>query len=194
MKYNLSELKDIIEDRRSIYPNQFSQRKVHQEIVEELLDMARWAPTHKLTQPWRFKVFMDKGLEKLARFQADLYEQKKTTDFKSEKHAKLLGKPMQSSAVIAICLDRDPNESIPEWEEIACIGAAVQNIYLMCSAYGLAGYWSSGFPTNEPETKEFLGLEAKDKCLGLFYLGYPEEWPKKGQRRPIEYYTEWIKE
>ncbi len=194
MKYNLSELKAIIEDRRSIYPNQFSQRKVHQEIVEELLDMARWAPTHKLTQPWRFKVFMEKGLEKFARFQGNLYEQKMPTDFKAEKHAKLLGKPMQSSAVIAICLDRDPKESIPEWEEIASIGAAVQNMYLMCSAYGLAGYWSSGFPINEPETKEFLGLEAKDKCLGFFYLGYPEEWPKKGQRRPIEYYTEWIKE
>lgn len=194
MRYNLSELKSIIEDRRSIYPNQFSQRKVHREIVEELLDMARWAPTHKLTQPWRFKVFMDKGLEKFARFQANLYEQIKTTDFKAEKHAKLLGKPMQSSAVIAICLNRDENNAIPEWEEVACIGAAVQNIYLMCSAYGLAGYWSSGFPTNEEALKNFLGLESKDKCLGFFYLGYPEEWPKNGQRRPLEYYTEWIEE
>ena len=68
MKYNLSEINEVIRNRRTIYPKHFSSRKVHREQVEAMLENARWAPTHKMTQPWHFKVFMGEGLQKLAAF------------------------------------------------------------------------------------------------------------------------------
>ena len=65
MKYNLSEVRDLIKDRRTIYPIQFSERKVHKEIIEELLNSAIWAPTHGMSQSWRFRVYREEGLQKL---------------------------------------------------------------------------------------------------------------------------------
>ena len=63
MRFNVSEINECIRTRRSIYPVQFSSRKVHKELIETLLENARWAPTHKLTQPWRFKIYYDKAAD-----------------------------------------------------------------------------------------------------------------------------------
>ena len=65
MKYNLSEITEVIKNRRTIYPEMYSTRKVHKEIIEDLLNNAIWAPTHGLTQPWRFTVFMEDSLKRL---------------------------------------------------------------------------------------------------------------------------------
>lgn len=97
----------------------------------------------------------------------------------------------RASAVIGICMSRDEKESVPEIEEIQAVACAVQNMYLICTAYGLGGFYSTPKFVMTQEMNEFLGLEEKDLCLGLFYIGYPEgEWPKS-RRKPIEYVTEW---
>lgn len=195
MKYDLSEVNEVIRNRRSIYPEQFSDRKVHREQIEALLTNATWAPNHGMTQPWRFKVFMGKGLQKLSKFQSTLYQSiTEETDFNEMNFNKLKNRPLVSSAVIAICMKRQKSGKIPEIEEIEAVACSVQNMYLTATAYGLAVYWSSGGPTYRHETKTFLGLDEADRCLGFFYIGYPAiEWPK-GQRKPIEYVSEWIDE
>ena len=195
MRYNLSEVNEVIRNRRSVFPKQFSKRKVHREMIETMLENARWAPTHGLTQPWFFKVFMGKGLMKLADFHSETYKQiTPPTLFLEKKYNKLHANAMQSSAVIAICMKRQEIEKIPELEEIETVACAVQNMHLTATAYGLGAYWGTGGLTYSEEMKTFLGLNKKDKCLGLFYVGYPNiEWPKS-QRRPIEYFTEWVTE
>ena len=59
MKYNFSEIIEVIKNRRTIYPENFTGRLVQREVIEKLLTSAIWAPTHGKTQPWRFKVFQD---------------------------------------------------------------------------------------------------------------------------------------
>ena len=76
MRYNLSEITAVIKDRRTIYPEQFSDRRVHKEIIEQILNNAIWAPTHGMTQPWRFKIFTEESIETLGVFQADFYKEK----------------------------------------------------------------------------------------------------------------------
>ena len=195
MKYSLSEITEVIKNRRTIYPEFYSSRKVHKEIVENLLNNAIWAPNHGMTQPWRFKVFMSDGLNKLSEFQSKLYQEKFTGDsFNEKKFYKLKEWPLKTSVVIAICMTPDPKGKIKEIEEIEAVACSVQNIMLSATAYGLGSYWSSGGVTYMDETKTFLDIEEKDKCLGFLYLGYPEgDWPKS-QRRPIEYSTNWIEE
>lgn len=193
MKFDLSEIQDVIKSRRSIKPENFSTRQVHKEIVTDILDAARWAPTHGMTQPWRFKVFMENGLDKIAEFQSELYRDTcQEGEFVQAKFDKLRNRPKLSSVLIAICMDRQESEKIPEIEEIASVACSVQNMSLICTAYGLGAYWSTGGMTYKEEMKSYLGLEKSDKVLGFLYVGYPEgDWPT-GQRRPIEYYTEWI--
>ena len=100
------------------------------------------------------------------------------------------GEALQSDTIIAICMQRDPKESIPEWEEIASIGAAVQNMYLTCSAYNIGCYWSS--PEAIKHLNGYLNLKIGERCLGFLYMGYHEMPSIKGMRRSIAEKIEWF--
>ncbi len=193
MRFNLSEINELIRSRRTIYPEQFSTRKVHREQIELILNNALWAPTHGNTQPWRFKVFTEEGLNILSGFLGKTYLAITPEDKQNDmKLAKMLKRPLLSSVVIAVCMERQAEEKILEIEEIEAVACAVQNMHLTCTAYGLGGFWSTPKLIYHPLTNDFLGLGEKDKCLGLFYIGYPEiEWPK-AHRKPLEYIAEWI--
>ncbi|MDX2361530.1 MAG: nitroreductase [Crocinitomicaceae bacterium] len=193
MRFNLSEINELMRERRTIYPEQFSNRKVHQEQIETILNNAQWAPTHGNTQPWRFKIFTEDGLQKLSDFLGKTYlEQTPEEQQKDTKLAKLISRPLKSSVVIAVCMERQVEEKILEIEEIEAVACAIQNMHLSCTAYGLGGFWSTPKLMYTETMNSFLGLKSKDKCLGLFYIGYPAiDWPKS-HRKPLEYTTEWI--
>lgn len=192
MRYNLSEITDIIRDRRTIYPEQFSARKVHKEQIELLLNNAIWAPTHGMSQPWRFVVLQENALldlsETLGKAYLNNIPKEKQNDAKL---AKMMGRPRMSSAVIALILHREVDTKISEQDDFAALACAVQNMHLTATAQGLGAFWATPGVLNTPEIRHFLELTNEQRCVGLFYLGYPDiEWPK-GQRRPIEYLTTW---
>ena len=177
MRYNLSEITDLIKNRRTIYPEQFSDRKVHKEQIELLLNNAQWAPTHGNTQPWRFKVFTDAGLQKLSDFLGKTYlELTPKEDQNDMKLAKMITRPLKSSVVIAICMERQKEEKILEIEEIEAVACAIQNLHLSCTAYGLGGFWATPKLIYSTQMNEFLNIGDKDKCLGLFYIGTKSFW------------------
>ncbi|MDG1238859.1 MAG: nitroreductase [Flavobacteriales bacterium] len=192
MKYNLSEITDVIKNRRTIYPKFFSSRKVHKEIVEHLLNNATWAPTHGNTQPWKFQVYMGDSREKLSKNLGELYQLLTPKDLYNEgKFKKISSRPFLSSVAIVVSMKRGDNEKIPEIEEVEAVACAIQNMCLTATAYGLGSFWSSPKIIYTPEMNKFLKLKPEDKCLGVLYVGYPSiDWPK-GQRKPIEYLTEW---
>ena len=71
---NPKEFDELVKNRRSIFPQDYTGEKVSDEIIRQIVDNARWAPTHKHTEPWRFIVFTGEGIKALADFQADLYK------------------------------------------------------------------------------------------------------------------------
>ena len=192
MKYNLSEITDVIKNRRTIYPKFFSSRKVHKEIVEHLLNNATWAPTHGNTQPWKSQVYMGDSREKLSKNLGELYQLLTPKELYNEgKFKKISSRPFLSSVAIVVSMKRGDNEKIPEIEEVEAVACAIQNMCLTATAYGLGSFWSSPKIIYTPEMNKFLKLKPEDKCLGVLYVGYPSiDWPK-GQRKPIEYLTEW---
>ena len=195
MRHNLSEIKTLIEDRRSIAPELYSQRSVHEEVLTELLDMARWAPTHRYTQPWYFKVFLGDGRKVLGETMARIYTEVTPADaFSDVKEAKLRERPQLAPAVIAVGLKRDPDKRDPVQEEIASVAMAVQNMKLVAAAHGLGMYWTTGGVTYTDAMRSAMGLGPDDHFLGLLYVGYPkDDWPRPTRRRPVEYYTEWVR-
>ena len=185
-------LKKVIEKRRAIFPNQFSDDKISDEVIHEILESANWAPTHRRTEPWRFHVLKGESLNRLSEFVGKWYEVNTPKESYSElKHKKSMKKPLQCSHVIALCMQRDPNESLPEWEEIAAVSMAVQNMWLTCTTHGVGGYWSS--PGNINDAHQILNLEEGERCLGWFYLGVPhEDLEIEGTRSsPIENKVKW---
>lgn len=185
---------EIIQNRRSIFPQDYSGEKVSDDVVRQILDNARWAPTHKLTEPWRFLVFTGDGIKALAKFQSELYKKVAEADgtFKEPNYQKLLTKPMLSSHIIAVLMQRDEKRSVPEIEETGAVFCAIQNMYLTASAYGVGAYLSTGGVTYFEEAKEFFGLEKGDRLIGFFHLGVPAKNYPAGKRKPLEEISHWI--
>lgn len=180
-----------IKDRRAVYPAAFADEPIDKEQIQKLLEAANWAPTHRRTEPWRFKVFHeDAAKEKLADFIADKY--KETTERPTSVGIRTRrDKVLQSGAVIAICMQRCPKESVPEWEEIASVAMAVQNIWLMTQELNLGGYWSS--PASIHQLQEIVPLAEGERCIGFFYLGKLKEELEEGSRATsIDEKTTWV--
>ena len=193
-KINPEELNELIRSRRSVFPKDYSGEQVDDFIIKQMLVNANWAPTHKLTEPWRFVVFTGDGLKKLADFQSECYKAVTQTkgSFDEKKYEGLKLKPMECSHVIAIGMKRDEKKSIPEWEEIGAVFCAVENMYLTATAYGIGCYLSTGGVTNFEEAKEFFGLGKEDKLLGFLNLGVPKNPVIAGTRKSIEDKVKWI--
>ena len=195
MKYNIEELKRLLRNRRSVFPDQLEAgRKVPDETIRQILENATWAPNHGHTEPWHFVVFTGDGLKKLADFQSQMYKESTGEKFKEASYQKLQKNPLLASHVIALCMKRDPNKKHPEIEEIEAVACAVQNIYLSVTAYGLGGYWTTGGVTYNEKAKTFFGLGEEDRLLGFFYIGYVAVPSPPGKRKPLEEKVVWIKE
>ena len=186
-------LNELIRSRRSTKPRLFNGARIDDNIIWQILENANWAPTHGLTQPWRYKVFTDSGLEKLADFQANLYKQLTSTEkFKPEKYERMKTNLLKSSHVIVICMERQQSAIIPRIEEIEAVACSVQNMALTAAAYQICSFWGSGGITYTDELKKFLGLGEQDQCLGYLYLGYSDNPSTKSRRDPIQEKVEWF--
>ena len=185
---------ELIRSRRTIKPELYGNREIDPKIVIDILENANWAPTHGLTEPWRFVIFAGESRQQLADFQSNWYKETVATElFKVRKYEKLQHRPLMAPYVIAICKKDTENPKIPELEDIEAVACAVQNMMLTATAYGVGSYWGSGGATYTLEMKQFLGLGEKDKCLGFLYLGYLADTEKRpvSRREPITDKVEW---
>lgn len=190
MEQEIDILSRIIKRRRSIFPVSYTEQEVPVEVIKQILDSANYAPTHKLTQPWRFIVFRNEGKAKLGQELARLY--KETTpanQFLQKKYDSILEKAGQASCIITLNAALN-SDKVPEWEELAALACAVQNMALTAEALNVGAYWSS--PGMIADLKDYLNLGEQEKCFGLFYMGYHNEEPREAQRSPIEDKIKWI--
>jgi nitroreductase len=112
---NIDYLNNIIRNRRSVFPKDYTAERIDDNIIHQLLENVNWAPTHKLTEPWRFKVFCDKGLKEYANFQARKYKERcyGKEDYLEKKHHKLLNNPLKCSHIISIGMHYTNDTTIP---------------------------------------------------------------------------------
>ena len=193
-KFDVEQFNTVVQNRRSIYPYQFAKgEKIADEIIWQILDNANRAPTHKLTEPWRFKVFSGEGLQHFADLQTEIYTKYAGEKFKEKKLKNLKEYPLMSSHVILIAMKRSASVNIPEIEEIIATGCAIENIYLSVSANNLGGYLSTGGITYIDEAKSYFNLEENDKIIGIFYLGCIENITNPlSKRQPVKEKVAWI--
>lgn len=194
MSFNSEEINELIRKRRSVFPAHYTGDKVDENIIRKILENATLAPTHKLTQPWRFVVFINEGIGRLAEFQSECYRQVTTTNgtFREERYLGLKTKPFQSACIIAIGVKRDEKNTVPEIEEIGAVFCGVENMYLTAAAYGVGCYLSTGGVTYFEEAKSFFGLGPTDRLLGFLHLGMPKAWPTPKPRKAMDEVTRWV--
>ncbi len=164
-------IEEAIVNRRAIYPKQFSGEIVPNNIIDKMLEMANWAPTHKHTEPWRFHVYEGQAKNDLLELCKTCYvKETDASKFKPAKVQQFDERKDQVSHIVAICMKR--HEIIPEFEEIAAVAMAVQNMWTYLSStekYG--GYWSTPNYSLGPQFHNFLNLDSDERCLGIFYVG-----------------------
>ncbi len=194
MHFDINQLNTLIRERRSTFPRQYDAGKpVDDAVIQQMLENANWAPTHKLTEPWRFTVFSGEGRKTFGHLQASVYKNTAAENFKEDNYQKLLNTPLLASHIISIGMKRHAQQNIPEMEEIAAVACAVQNMYLTAAAYGVGCYWTTGGITFNEAAKPFFELEAADKLMGFFYVGVIATPSAPGKRLPIDGKVKWIR-
>lgn len=183
-------ISETIKNRRSVFPAQYTNTPITKEEILTILETANWAPTHKRTEPWRFKVFHGISQVALGKFMAETYKQT-TENFSEFTYSKFMDNPVKAGCVIAICMQRDLKASLPEWEEIAATAMAVQNMWLTAHEMNIGAYWAS--PGVIKYMDKFILLEEGEQCLGFFYMGkYEEELPEGTRKSSIAEKTTWV--
>lgn len=181
---------ETIHSRRSVRPGAYTDAPVSREVLERLIGAANAAPSHRRLYPWRFIVFDSASAKtELGEYLADRQQANSETPVAAPKLRITRERPGKAAAAIAIVMNPDL-EKLPEWEEVSATAAAVQNLWLALSAEGLVGYWSSP-GTICKGAEDFLKLEEGEKCLGLFYLGYPAGEPAPIERPSVESKVTW---
>ncbi|MFC5269856.1 nitroreductase family protein [Adhaeribacter terreus] len=193
MNNSFSTLSQIIKTRRTIKPNQFNGRKIPDEQITQLLELADWAPTHAYTEPWRFKVFAGEKVQQFCLDHAELYKDNSDPEnFQEAKYDKLLHMGNHASQIIIAMMRRGDNPKIPVLEEIAATSCAVQNLLLGATALGIASYWGSGGMAYQLPMKTYLNLREDDLVLGILYLGYTDKPTPEGKRKtPLDEKIDW---
>ena len=187
-------LNKLMRERRSVFPKQYDPGKpVDDAVVLQMLENANWAPTHKLTEPWRFTVFTGRGLQTFAGLQASVYKNAAGINYREDNYQKLLTTPLLASHIISIGMKRHAEKNIPEMEEMAAVACAVQNMHLTATAYNIGCYWTTGGVTFNEAAKPFFNLDAVDKLMGFLYVGVIAVPSAPGIRRPIEEKVKWIR-
>lgn len=174
---------EVIKSRRTVKPAKMNGKLITDELIEELIEVANWAPTHGNTEPIKFFIIKPDSVKKFCKLHAEMYKEFTSADeFSNEKYDKIINNGNNVSHIIGLGMKRGNNKKIPEIEEIASVACSVQNIMLLAHSAGIVSYWGSGGMTYKPEMKKYFNLKNEDKFLGFLYLGYTDQEPQPGKR------------
>lgn len=185
-------IQEIIKNRRTIKPNSFNGEIIEDIDIKEMLECANWAPTHKLTEPWRFIIYKGEAKTQFGKEHAEMYKKvKKGDDFLPHKYENLMNFANNSSHIIIIIMKRDDKERVKEIEEIAAVSCAVQNMMLVATEKKIANVWITGGLTYFSILRDFLGFSEKDKVMGFLYVGKSDSKAKGKRHSSIDEKTIW---
>ena len=144
---------DVIRGRRTL--KGFRPEPIADGVIDELLDLAVYAPNHHTTEPWRFIVI---GPETIVRLVA-------ATD-----DGKLTRSP--TAIVVAQAVDPDAGTAHEDYAACAC---AIQTLMLAARARDIASYWRTPKSILKPVAGRVLGLGKREVPVGIVHIGWPSD-------------------
>lgn len=184
-------ISEIIQNRRATPPRMLLKKPLEKEVIEQLLENANWAPNHKKTEPWRFQIYTGEAKTELAQKCGELLREKQAAGYEvaNEKIIKFENTLQNVPVAIAIVLQLDPAKRLPEWEEVAAVSMAVQNMWLTATEMGLGAFWAT--PGFMELFTDLLEIEEGQRALGFFYVGeVMMDYPSPG-RGDVAQKVEW---
>ena len=161
------------------------------ETIEGLLRCAARAPDHGLLSPWRFIVLLDEGRKVFAdALESALRRRDPAVDAQTVERER--SKAFRSPALIVVAAVITPHPKVPEIEQIAAVGAAVENLIIAAHGQGLATMWKTGGAAYDPTGKQALGLALQDHIVGFVHVGVPTEM-KPVRSVDLDAVTRWVR-
>ncbi len=141
-------------------------------MLDELFELASWAPNHHLTNPWRFRVLGARSREALMRLA------------ESEKPG--AAAKLQRAPTLVAATAIQAGDPAQDREDLLAVAVASYVVLLGAHARGLAGYWRTVSLLDDARGREILGLEACETPVGLLYLGRPVQEQRVPPRAPLD--------
>jgi nitroreductase len=169
-----------IMSRRTI--KSFKEDPIDPEEIIELLNIAKWAPNHKLTQPWRFQLYTGEGKEVFA--QAFIDSQPTVEGEVSEKVLRKAQYYKDIPLQLVIIMPEDPRQRT--WDEdYGAVSAFIQNFQLAAWERGIGMIWRTNDWVYNPIFREGIGVNPGEKIVATMMIGYPKHIPKAKERTDI---------
>lgn len=156
---------ETIKTRRSI--RKFKETPVKDELLDNILEAGRWAPSGMNNQPWRFAVITNASLQN---------EFSKLTHYSK----------VVSSAKVLISVFLNNSESYNRTKDVQAIGACIQNMLLEAHSLGLGAVWLGEIIKSDESIRRLLGLGDELELMAVIALGYPDEKPKSIRKKLTE--------
>ena len=161
------ELEQAIRSRRT--HKAYAPEPVARETLDELFELARWAPNHHLTNPWRFRVVGPQALERL----------KEATD------DPIAAAKLNRAPTLVVVSATQSGDELADEEDLLATATAAYIVLLGAHARGLAGYWRTPAVLRSPAGRAAVGVGEDERVLGLLHLGHPRQEPRVPERAPV---------
>ena len=159
------ELEEAIRTRRT--HKAYGSEPVDRATLDELLDLARWAPNHHLTNPWRFRVLGPAALARL----------------KDAAGPEAAGKLDRAPTLVAVSVVQT-GDAVSDEEDMCATACAAYIVLLAAHGRGLAGYWRTPGVLRTPEGRAALSIGAGEHAIGLLHLGPARQEQRAPERAP----------
>jgi len=160
---------ELIRSRRT--HKAYAPEPVGRDTLEQLFELARWAPNHNLTNPWRFRVVGPQALAAL----------------KAAAGPEAAAKLDRAPTLVAATVVRSKADPVADEEDFAAAAVATFIVLLGAHARGLGGYWRTPAVLRTPEGRAALGIPDSERVLGLVHLGHAKGPDKLApERAPLD--------
>ncbi len=161
------ELEQAIRTRRT--HKAYGPEPVEPAILDELFELARWAPNHHLTNPWRFRVVGPQALERLKAATAN----------------PIAAAKFHRAPTLIVVSATQTGDAVQDEEDVLAAGAAAFIVLLAAHGRGLAGYWRTPAVLRDPAGAAAVGVPAGERVIGLLHLGHPRQVCRTPERAPV---------
>lgn len=170
----------LLRGRRTVH--EFRPEPPPRALVDEALELSRWAPNHRHTTPWRWYRPGRRTIEKICGLNARTVRQTKGEEAARKKLERWLKLP----GWLVLTAPVNEDDPLRHQEDYAACCCAAQNFMLALWARGIGAKWSTGPVSRHPELYQLLGIDPMaEHVVGIFWYGFPAQL-MDGRREPIE--------